>query len=113
MERGRSGSHGAVACANRNADGIRQRARCGRGADDRRDLYVQEAEAGNRTAICTAALRCAVPAHGQDRYRRFLPGQRKRSEEHTSELQSLMRSTYDVFCLKKKIHNTYITKKNQ
>src|SRR3546814_6593225 len=26
----------------------------------------------------------------------------RRSEEHTSELQSLMRSSYDVFCLKKK-----------
>src|SRR3546814_8754961 len=30
----------------------------------------------------------------------FLP--RKRSEEHTSELQSLMRISYAVFCLKKK-----------
>src|SRR3546814_950222 len=30
----------------------------------------------------------------------------KRSEEHTSELQSLMRISYAVFCLKKKkIHN--------
>src|SRR3546814_20561923 len=28
-----------------------------------------------------------------------------RSEEHTSELQSLMRNSYAVFCLKKKIHN--------
>src|SRR3546814_2695206 len=28
--------------------------------------------------------------------------QRLRSEEHTSELQSLMRSSYAVFCLKKK-----------
>src|SRR3546814_6363262 len=28
----------------------------------------------------------------------------KRSEEHTSELQSLMRSSYAVFCLKKKKH---------
>src|SRR3546814_1759530 len=28
--------------------------------------------------------------------------QRKRSEEHTSELQSLMRISYAVFCLKKK-----------
>src|SRR3546814_8251360 len=28
---------------------------------------------------------------------------RGRSEEHTSELQSLMRRSYDVFCLKKKI----------
>src|SRR3546814_6819793 len=27
-----------------------------------------------------------------------------RSEEHTSELQSLMRISYDVFCLKKKTH---------
>src|SRR3546814_10540832 len=29
----------------------------------------------------------------------------RRSEEHTSELQSLMRNSYAVFCLKKK--NTY------
>src|SRR3546814_2357036 len=29
-----------------------------------------------------------------------------RSEEHTSELQSLMRSSYAVFCLKKKTHET-------
>src|SRR3546814_6174927 len=32
-----------------------------------------------------------------------------RSEEHTSELQSLMRISYAVFCLKKKI-NKYTTK---
>src|SRR3546814_2597241 len=30
------------------------------------------------------------------------PRQRGRSEEHTSELQSLMRISYAVFCLKKK-----------
>src|SRR3546814_5761419 len=30
------------------------------------------------------------------------PGLRVRSEEHTSELQSLMRISYAVFCLKKK-----------
>src|SRR3546814_8765518 len=30
------------------------------------------------------------------------PAIQKRSEEHTSELQSLMRSSYAVFCLKKK-----------
>src|SRR3546814_10116637 len=29
-----------------------------------------------------------------------------RSEEHTSELQSLMRISYAVFCLKKKINTT-------
>src|SRR3546814_7848631 len=30
-----------------------------------------------------------------------------RSEEHTSELQSLMRISYAVFCLKKKKHTKY------
>src|SRR3546814_5424021 len=30
------------------------------------------------------------------------PVRRRRSEEHTSELQSLMRISYAVFCLKKK-----------
>src|SRR3546814_3121044 len=30
----------------------------------------------------------------------------ERSEEHTSELQSLMRISYAVFCLKKKKHKT-------
>src|SRR3546814_4285270 len=33
-----------------------------------------------------------------------------RSEEHTSELQSLMRISYAVFCLKKKIQNQIIHK---
>src|SRR3546814_6229188 len=32
--------------------------------------------------------------------------ERLRSEEHTSELQSLMRISYAVFCLKKKNKNT-------
>src|SRR3546814_9942058 len=33
-----------------------------------------------------------------------------RSEEHTSELQSLMRISYAVFCLKKKTKRTNITR---
>src|SRR3546814_8950888 len=33
---------------------------------------------------------------------RTKPSTQKRSEEHTSELQSLMRISYAVFCLKKK-----------
>src|SRR3546814_2358854 len=38
--------------------------------------------------------------------------QRRRSEEHTSELQSLMRISYAVFCLKKKTkYETKIEKK--
>src|SRR3546814_10531516 len=35
--------------------------------------------------------------------------QSRRSEEHTSELQSLMRISYAVFCLKKKKKNTNAT----
>src|SRR3546814_7722232 len=52
-----------------------------------------------------------LPIHRhRRRHRRILirsPGGR-RSEEHTSELQSLMRISYAVFCLKKK--NTNYTK---
>src|SRR3546814_9307221 len=39
---------------------------------------------------------CGRPASGRNRLRIV------RSEEHTSELQSLMRISYAVFCLKKK-----------
>src|SRR3546814_5707540 len=51
------------------------------------------------------ALRFERPA-------RPLVGRGGRSEEHTSELQSLMRISYAVFCLKKKnnhhVNNTYV-----
>src|SRR3546814_3833688 len=43
------------------------------------------------------------PCTGQRRQR---PGLGGRSEEHTSELQSLMRISYAVFCLKKKNNTT-------
>src|SRR3546814_3562082 len=46
---------------------------------------------------------------------RFLSnGVKRRSEEHTSELQSLMRISYAVFCLKKKNikHHKYMIKDN-
>src|SRR3546814_4731600 len=36
-----------------------------------------------------------------------LPVRWSRSEEHTSELQSLMRISYAVFCLKKKFNTHY------
>src|SRR3546814_11398720 len=47
----------------------------------------------------TRSLRQRVPA-------RRLRRSRARSEEHTSELQSLMRISYAVFCLKKKKNKT-------
>src|SRR3546814_2497684 len=44
----------------------------------------------------------AVGADPEAPTRREIIDRRKRSEEHTSELQSLMRISYAVFCLKKK-----------
>src|SRR3546814_9963214 len=51
----------------------------------------------------TAAVR--LETHGGLFARRHI-SQLGRSEEHTSELQSLMRISYAVFCLKKKQNNT-------
>src|SRR3546814_8853580 len=53
------------------------------------------------------ALRSA--AHGQPSSQTARLPQGPRSEEHTSELQSLMRISYAVFCLKKKKTTTSIT----
>src|SRR3546814_5940979 len=39
----------------------------------------------------------------------FVPNAVMRSEEHTSELQSLMRISYAVFCLKKKTKDDKLT----
>src|SRR3546814_4745941 len=48
-------------------------------------------------------LDCFIEEQGRQLWRsRFRPAP-PRSEEHTSELQSLMRISYAVFCLKKKI----------
>src|SRR3546814_2819461 len=50
-----------------------------------------------------------LPADGSVRARRVGDDRRPRSEEHTSELQSLMRISYAVFCLKKKTTTIHIT----
>src|SRR3546814_10019002 len=78
------------------ARGDRAGARCGglgRSADTRRAVRL----CGSRFPRPRAApARLAVRARGVP-----VPGA-VRSEEHTSELQSLMRISYAVFCLKKK-----------
>src|SRR3546814_4695973 len=43
-----------------------------------------------------------VQAKAEEAVKGATKASRKRSEEHTSELQSLMRISYAVFCLKKK-----------
>src|SRR3546814_10138319 len=52
-------------------------------------------------AINAALIAGNPPEHRLERLRRFWDIV-SRSEEHTSELQSLMRISYAVFCLKKK-----------
>src|SRR3546814_2624806 len=51
------------------------------------------------------------PRHRHRLHWRVRPQRRafcRRSEEHTSELQSLMRISYAVFCLKKKKHTNHL-----
>src|SRR3546814_8240078 len=57
----------------------------------------------------------AAPGHRIRQTLALVPRPRdsaRRSEEHTSELQSLMRISYAVFCLKKKKKNTSKQKPN-
>src|SRR3546814_10559071 len=43
----------------------------------------------------------------RERFVQYVRQDPMRSEEHTSELQSLMRISYAVFCLKKKTHHKH------
>src|SRR3546814_1666300 len=68
-----------------------------------------------RGLICLALTRDRVEALGLDLMSRNNGTRHEtaftvsRSEEHTSELQSLMRTSYAVFCLKKKTINIHKT----
>src|SRR3546814_6956874 len=58
-----------------------------------RDALASIGAEVNETPLTPRRVRAAIVAR---------QGAAQRSEEHTSELQSLMRISYDVFCLKKK-----------
>src|SRR3546814_10629089 len=87
------------------------------------DAIAREAREGNPYANVIAvrtenkddpAIRKFVAAYESPEVAEFLETRFKgailpRSEEHTSELQSLMRISYAVFCLKKKITTHTIT----
>src|SRR3546814_6840368 len=67
----------------------------------------------NDQHYCASHWRRDPADAGRAHDRRLQPGDRRgyrqapaRSEEHTSELQSLMRNSYAVFCLKKKTTTT-------
>src|SRR3546814_8190277 len=53
---------------------------------------------------CIGHLVEAAPPEAYDAQLKHWSIEQLRSEEHTSELQSLMRSSYAVFCLQKKKH---------
>src|SRR3546814_3396289 len=72
-------------------------------ADDRGSVYIaQEAVGAWRFAAEPEAE--IVPEIVDIVRLGHIEEEAKRSEEHTSELQSLMRNSYAVFCLKKKKH---------
>src|SRR3546814_9108978 len=87
------------------------------GDGDHRDLHVLTPSFPTRRsadlehpgqAPRRSPLDLRLKAEGDEqcgRARRCHTGSRGRSEEHTSELQSLMRISYAVFCLKKKKHS--------
>src|SRR3546814_6861903 len=59
--------------------------------------------ARTKAALAAAKGRGVIlGAAGPANLRRNIEQRQERSEEHTSELQSLMRISYAVFCLKKK-----------
>src|SRR3546814_1233690 len=68
----------------------------------RGDLFIQDGRRipGRGDALALGGVVDAVAHPAVDRAHLAL-----RSEEHTSELQSLMRISYAVFCLKKKKTN--------
>src|SRR3546814_9286142 len=72
----------------------------------RRSELVGWVTAGPAVRVVEAIGR--PPCSGGPRWAAHPLHERARSEQHTSELQSLMRISYAVFCLKKK-NTTYVT----
>src|SRR3546814_6614988 len=100
-------SSGEVLCASASAADV-QAAADGGGV---RPLFPDRALLSRRGCARRSLARRVLPTRFRDELRH--PGRRlrsdragaSRSEEHTSELQSLMRNSYAVFCLKKKKQN--------
>src|SRR3546814_9877291 len=64
-----------------------------------------DAEPWRRLGRAVSLRRRRLRPHAHPRDQSLWRACPPRSEEHTSELQSLMRISYAVFCLKKKKHN--------
>src|SRR3546814_10208294 len=74
--------------------------RAGKIGSRQRNLTLVKAEA-ERSGCCDL-VNPAVYCGAVEPQRQIPERNHRRSEEHTSELQSLMRNSYAVFCLKKK-----------
>src|SRR3546814_5443993 len=72
---------------------------CGTGVDDR---VIALAEALQQGHVGDRVCQALAGFHAGLRAASVVECDRDRSEEHTSELQSLMRISYAVFCLKQK-----------
>src|SRR3546814_2356011 len=68
----------------------------------RSDQRYLRASSTTSFVICRKAPRCVSTSKRQRPCFAAAVAASRRSEEHTSELQSLMRISYAVFCLKKK-----------
>src|SRR3546814_9602530 len=78
------------------------------------EVLLQEMKhrVGNSLQIIASILLLKARAVSSDETRFHLQDAHQRSEEHTSELQSLMRTSYAVFCLKQKNHYILISQLN-
>src|SRR3546814_4983291 len=78
--------------------GIRKR--CGRSSG----WHIGASGGGRGRESCCTDQRPPLGYGNRTSRQNSTQGRFSRSEEHTSELQSLMRISYAVFCLKKKQH---------
>src|SRR3546814_7671783 len=70
----------------------------------RRAAAISEGTAKSGVPAKTSLMGVGIGDWGLGIREKRKRGNPRRSEEHTSELQSLMRISYDVFCLNKKKH---------
>src|SRR3546814_2427576 len=82
------------------------------GAEGRAEIYVDGGIRRGTSVLKALALGARAVLVGRPASYGLAADAADRSEEHTSELQSLMRNSYAVFCLKKKTNtNNYRTNK--
>src|SRR3546814_4577300 len=88
------------------AEPVERRAAGGHGIARRQRRHAAEV-AALPAFLCRSRPDDVIDRRGVERV--AIANRRERSEEHTSELQSLMRISYDVFCVKKKKKKTIDT----